>query len=209
MFFTIYSMQRTPADIQREKLNEIVKNILKDEYVSIHISDVNIKEKLDADVSDIVCKYQISSHDKQETIKSSGRGIIDALYNGFVSKMGKKYPSLKELRIVDFNLNAEGLKKYKVTPGTQAFVEAHLMIRGINRESIFFHSRSRSINSATIKVVCAAIECFINSELAYVKLKKSYANAKKRNRSDLVEKYNMQMIELVNVNCYTASVDIY
>jgi len=202
-------MQRTPADIQREKLNEIVKNILKDEYISIHITDVNIKEKLDADVSDVVCKYQLSSQDKQETIKSSGRGIIDALYNGFINKMGKKHPSLKELRIVDFNLNAEGLKKYKVTPGTQAFVEAHLMIRGINRESMFFHSRSRSINSATIKVVCAVIECFINSELAYVKLKKSYANAKKRNRSDLVEKYNMQMIELVNANCYTASADIY
>ena len=200
---------KTPGDLQREKLNHIVRDILKDEYVSIYISDVNIKEKLDADVSELTCKYKLSNQDKIETLKGKGRGIMDALYNGFITKMGKKHPSLKELRIVDFNLNAEGLKKYKVTPGTQAYVEAHLMLNAGARQGIFFHSRSRSITSATIKVICAAIECFINSERAYLKLKKGYADAKKRNRSDLVEKYNFQMIELVNVNCYTASVDIY
>jgi len=200
---------KTPSDLQREKLNEIVKKVLEDEYISIHISDVNIKEKLDADASDLVCKYKLSGQTKTETIKATGRGVADALYNGFVDKMGATYPSLKELRIIDFNLNAEGLKKYKVKPGTQAFVEAHLLISGGNREGIVFHSRTRSINTATIKVICAAIECFINSERAYLKLKKGYVDAKKRNRQDLAEKYNIQMIELVNVNCYTASVDIY
>jgi hypothetical protein len=135
--------------------------------------------------------------------------MCDALYHGFISKVGKKHPSLNELRIIDFHVNAEGLKKYKITPGTQAFVEAHLLIRGGNREGILFHGRSRSIITATIQVICAAIECFINSELAYLKLKKGYADAKNRNRQDLAEKYNLQMIELVNVNCYTASVDIY
>ena len=200
---------KAPSDLQREKLNQIVKKILEDEYISIHISDVNIKEKLDAETSDLVCKYKLSNKDKAETIKASGRGVADALYHGFVNKMGKQYPSLKELKIIDFNLNAEGLKKYKVNPGTQAFVEAHLTISGGKRDGIVFHSRTRSINTATIKVICAAIECFINSERAYLKLKKGFLDAKKRNRQDLAEKYNLQMVELVNVNCYTASVDIY
>tara|TARA_R100000008_G_C3556825_1_gene153706 strand:+ start:191 stop:796 length:606 start_codon:yes stop_codon:yes gene_type:complete len=200
---------KTPADLQREKLNEIVCKVLEGEYLSIQILDVNIKETVGEDFSTISCKYQLSNQTKIETIKGTGNGIVDAFYNGFVDKMGKKYPSLKELRIIDFNLNAEGLKKYKVTPGTGAFVEAHLLIRGGNRQGIVFHSRSRSIATATIKVVCSALECFINSELTYLKLKKGYKDAKKRNRSDLVEKYNIQMVELVNANCYTASVDIY
>ena len=172
---------KTPSDLQREKLNHIVKKILEDEYISIHISEVNIKEKLDAETSELVCKYKLAAQTKTETIKASGRGVVDALYHGFVNKMGKQYPSLKELRIIDFNLNAEGLKKYKVNPGTQAFVEAHLLISGGNRDGILFHSRTRSINTATIKVICSAIECFINSERAYLKLKKGYIDAKKRN----------------------------
>lgn len=199
---------KTPSDLQREKLNDIVKKILKDEYISIQISGLTIKEKFGADTSDLICKYKLSNEKQTQTLKASGRGMCDALYHGFITKMGKKHPSLNELRIIDFNLNAEGLKKYKMTPGTQAFVEAHLLIRGGNREGILFHGRSRSIITATIQVICAAIECFINSELAYLKLKKGYADAQRRNRQDLAEKYNLQMVELVNVNCYTASVDI-
>ena len=200
---------KTPADVQREKLNEIVRKVLESEYISIQILDVNIKETIGEDTSTISCKYQLSNQTKIEVIKATGRGILDAFYNGFVHKMGKKYPSLAELRVEEFHLNAEGVKKYKINPGTQAFVEAHLRIRSANRQGIVFHSRSRSIATATIKVICAAIECFINSEAAYIKLQKGYADAKRRNRSDLIEKYNLQMVDLVSTNCYTASINIY
>jgi len=193
---------KTPEDIQREKLRSLICEILGDDNLSIRLQTIEIKEDLSVDSTQIMCQYTLSRAQKLLVMKGSGRGLVDALYSAFVKEMGKEFSSLKSLKVVDFRLNAEGLSKYTVSPGTKAFVEAHLMMKGDSNSSLLFHSRSRSTNTAAIKVVCMAIEYYINSELAFRKLKELFLEAKGRNRVDVAESYNKKMIELVNVNSY-------
>ena len=58
------------------------------------------------------------------------------------------------------------------------------------------------MNKAAVSVVLQAIEHFINSEKAVVRLHDYVQSASKRNRGDLVEHYVRQLSELVKNTSY-------
>ena len=58
------------------------------------------------------------------------------------------------------------------------------------------------MNTATIKVVIDAVEYFINSEIAFLELKKCVGDAKKRNRQDLLRGFTSLMSEVVSIVQY-------
>ncbi len=197
---------RTPEDDLRDRLTDIIRSLLGDDYISLDIETVEIVEDLSCDKTSIYCSYSLSSEEKGAIVEGTGTGVVDALYNAFVNRIGEDYKSLRELKLVDFRLSADGLNKYRVKPGTGAFVEAQMMIGG-DADRILFRSRSRSMNTAAIKVVSAVIEYFINSEIAFLRLKALYADAKSRNREDLATNYRRKIIELVSANSYAKILD--
>ena len=58
------------------------------------------------------------------------------------------------------------------------------------------------MNKAAINVVLQAVEHFINSEKAVVRLRDYVKDASKRNRGDLVDRYVRQLSELVKNTSY-------
>jgi hypothetical protein len=53
-----------------------------------------------------------------------------------------------------------------------------------------------------IQLILNVLEMFINTERCIYKTYLSYKDAKKRNRTDLVEKYIIQLSEMVKLTCY-------
>ena len=53
-----------------------------------------------------------------------------------------------------------------------------------------------------IEAIRKALEFLINIEVAILQLKKDYNHAKKRNRTDLIQLYTMQLSDLVRISEY-------
>ena len=156
---------------------------------------MEIKESLACEDSFVRCSVNFGNK-KSLAISGHGAGILDAFYTAMLKDLSFKFSSLANIKFVDFRVNAEGLSRYKVNPGSKAFVEAHLMTEGKKNKSVLFHARSRSVNAATLNAACDAIEFYINCETAFVALRKFLDNAKKRNRPDLIQVVTNKIINM-------------
>ena len=74
------------------------------------------------------------------------------------------------------------------------------------RDFEFRHS-SRSIVGSGIEATLEAAEYFVNSERAFLTMHEALGDARKKNRSDLVEKYTNILAALVENSSYSELVE--
>jgi hypothetical protein len=65
-----------------------------------------------------------------------------------------------------------------------------------------FRDKNRSIASAAVRAIFKTIEFYINSELAFKKLKFLISDAESRSRGDLLGLYRYQISAIVSVTSY-------
>ena len=91
--------------------------------------------------------------------------------------------------------------------GSNAVVEAMLIVNNDRGEDITFRNRSSSINKAAANVVLQTVEYFINSERAVLQLYENITSAKDRNRGDLIAGYTSDLSELVKNVSYVEAIE--
>jgi len=186
----------------------LIKRVLGDELIKIKILDFTLEEDVEKELSSVSCSVLLySKKDSKEemiSLNAKGKGIIDALFISAIEKFSPTYPSLSKLTIESFSILADttGRKNKYKSSKTDAVVTADLFVDSGLREPLHFQTHSRSLATATILTVKKTIEYFINSELAMLALKRAVKDAKSRNRNDLLQKYILQMSELVKNNLY-------
>lgn len=188
-----------PTEFEQRQIRERIKSFLDESgsYVAISVSSFSIEEDLRKKASSIVADLSINN--KKTKIKGVGVGIVDALLRGLVDKLSKNYPSLKNIKISEFNAKAK-IKK-KARPGSDAVVDVDLVLENTRGGKIIFSHSAKSLNISAVLVVLESVEYFINSEIAFLKLKTCIENASLRRRSDLVNDYMFLMTEVVkNMN---------
>ena len=117
-----------------------------------------------------------------------------------IQKFSKEYVSLKQVEFEDFLMRVNF--KTARRRGTDSPVEIKLSLQTSRKQNIYFSAESRSMIVATISVIRKAFEYFINAEIAMLALQKNINNSMQRNRTDLSEKYTLQMAELVRIISY-------
>ena len=185
--------RRTPSEEQREKVIEIIKNILKKNYINLKLSGLSIEENVTKGNTDIICKLLFGK--KKLTIKGSGSGPVDALFSALIDNLSDKYCSLKNLHFAKFSIEAD-VEKYLKSSKTDAAVEATLEIDN-GCDPLMFRECANSINVVSVKVVLSAVEHFINAEKCVIILYNNIQDAKKRNRGDMTGIYTQQLAEIV------------
>jgi predicted kinase len=70
----------------------------------------------------------------------------------------------------------------------------------------FSHS-SRSITGSAMIVTLMGVEYFVNTERAFVHLNRALQDAKRRNRSDLAERYQIQIATIVENTSYSEVIE--
>lgn len=194
----------TSDEVEQYNLRNAILKLCDSFWVDLKIKEFvsrDIKSKLG---SEIKCSLKINpsnnSNNKSIEIRGTGKNMVDALYGAVVGKLSDQYTSLKGLSFVDSKI--EDLKKTENKKTIKSKI-AELLIANSRNKILTFKHEAPSTNPAVLGAVQKAIELFLNSEIAVIKIFQALEDAKKRSRSDLVQRFTMEMATLVNVTCYT------
>tara|TARA_R100000808_G_C2143161_1_gene150937 strand:+ start:845 stop:1435 length:591 start_codon:yes stop_codon:yes gene_type:complete len=191
-----------PTQHEQMKINNIISDVLNENYVSLRIKNFTLKEDLENDKSLVTCELALG--EEKFLLEGQGSGVVDALFCTTIKELSIQYPSLNNIQLIDFIMK---VKPEKNGFGSAGFVKIDLAVSNGRGKKIRFLHESRSIIGAVIQVVQKCLEYFVNSELAVVELKKCLQSAKKRNRIDLREKYTLMMTEMVKNMPYTKIIE--
>lgn len=184
---------------------DLIRKICKNWYVQVEIPTINIEEnsKLSLNSTNISgVAYLKRASQKFKTIQFSGTGsgIVDALFSTLIVELEKEYISLRGLYIKDFSVCMA--KSGQKVHNADAKIIVSGIIKNIKNYEFVFNAGCLSLLSGCVRVVIHASEQFINAEIATLQLKRAIKDAEKRYRSDLVEKYTLQLSEIMKVSCY-------
>ena len=202
--------ERTSEDIQRLENTELIKSILGDDFLSFKYGELQVSEHRAHTVAK--CGLDVFSGDglyDHKQISAEGHGLVDTLFNAMLIEYAQDCVSTAVLKVHEFYIfvDKEDLQRRKREglSGADALVQVCLVIDNGDNGLIPFRESSRSVINAMASVVFSAMEFFINSERAVHKLRECIEDARKRNRSDLVELYTFKMVELVKNASYVES----
>jgi len=187
------SRRKTLTEYQREEINRIVKDVLKEKYTDMELIQLSIKEDAIEKITDVNCRILFDK--KRLIIKGTGKGPVDALFTALTSKFVDEYCSLKRLHFSRFSVEAD-IEKNLRPSRADAAVEATLEISNECGSSLF-RQRANSISIVSAKVVLSAMEHFINAEKCVIMLYKNLQYAEKRGRGDMINIYTQQLTEII------------
>ena len=187
------SRRKTLTEYQREEINRVVKDVLKEKYTDMELVQLSIKEDAIEKITDVNCRILFGK--KKLTIKGAGKGPVDALFTSLTSKFVNEYCSLERLRFSRFSVEAD-IEKNLGPSRTDATVEATLEISNECGSSLF-RERASSISVVSAKVVLSAMEHFINAEKCVIMLYENLQYAGSKGRGDMVNIYTQQLTEVI------------
>ena len=199
----------TPGEFRQASRDRLAKQILNEKYVKLEVNnDFDIKESFQDNTTKICCEVRLSGSKDSSSlfIESGGQGPVDAFFSGLSRQLSERFCSLNALKFSEFGVDANFAGIGFSLSGSDAPVEATLVVSNSQGSQFVFRDSSRSMNKAAISVVLKAIEHFINLEEAVVILHDAIIDAEKRNRGDLFNRYAMQLAELVEKTSYVGSI---
>lgn len=166
----------TPEELEQKKIESICRDTLQDKATYIIFSDVEIKERLTAQVefpTSIHYSCKIQSLDKNFSVDSAGDGLFDALFMSMKKNMSEDYQTLVDIEVAYFKAEALIESTRAHTSNSDATVLVEVGIYNNRKELIVFKSLNRSLISATISTVKKIFEFMIDVERTAVILKEA------------------------------------
>jgi len=190
----------------QSEIVKMMREVLGETYTHLHVNRVTIEENIEDAQTSITCKVTDELSGDKSVIEGQGVGVVDAFFQGMVTRFAQEYPSLKTIRFQSFAVQAQ-LETKTGFAGTDSQGEVTLEIANSEGKVFTFTHSSRSVISSVIIATLLALEHFINGERAFVSLYHALKDAKARNRSDLVQRFTNNMATLVNNTSYSEVID--
>lgn len=194
-------------DHEAEQVNVVSQEILGSHFVRLQTDSVELKEDFASNKATLSAqmRQKIGDEEKPFSVTGTGVGLIDAYFEGLLGIFSAEYVSLSKISIVDFNMSS----KAAGTKGshTDAMAVAVLRVKNSDQHEYTFSHKSASISQSSVGAVQDVLQFFINSERAFTQLYMALEDAKKRTRSDLIQKYQIQMSTLVKATSYDKIVE--
>lgn len=192
-------------DPDAQRVDALAREVLGDSYVHFRLDRIIMDEDVNEGVVKVRSTLSRSGTDEKVELEGQGVGLVDAFFDGVVSRFAEEYPSLKTIKISDFSLGS-GFDRSR---GRQSDAMALATLRVKNSEDVefTFTSRAASVTRSSLRAVLDALTFFLNSERAYVQLHVALKDAKARRRADLVERFQSQMATLVGATSYSEVIE--
>ncbi len=193
-----------PVELEGQALrvDAAAREVLGKTYMTLRIDHFHLNEDFTLGKAVVGAELLqfMDEGNKSMAIKGEGVGLVDAFFEGMMRAFAPEYASLSRVAIVDFNIHI----KLRDTYGrkTDAFAIAVLRVKNSEGYEYVFSSRTPSISQSSAGAVLEVVKFFVNSERAYVQAFLALEDAKKRARSDLVERYRNQLATLVTATSY-------
>jgi len=195
-----------PEEVIQAKCKKIIDEVLRTSQLKLFISNFVLEENYKDKKSYISCHLAVPNNKSLSTkIKGDGNGFVDALFNAVIDELSNNFCSLKQFKLDDFSMKVN-FKESRRWNKTDAPVEIKLAIENLNKNLLYFTATARSLVVAAISAIRKAIEYLINVELAVIQLYKGIQDATARDRTDLIQKYTLQLAELVRIVSYEETI---
>lgn len=192
--------------VETEALERQVRDVLGEDYRSYEVTNYVLSEDIRECAATIVCHFRPVEADRGRAVEGKGVGLIDALFQGLKKALSDDFPSIEHIHFVDFNVSGDfqgpSNSAHSDVPG-----HVRLVVENSSGRRFVFDRKSASVTASCVLVVVNAIEHFVNAELAVVKVFEWIADAKSRQRPELVERYTRRLAELVQNASYSEAIE--
>lgn len=182
-----------------------MREVLGDEFLTLSFSDYRL-EATHGGPSVIRCTVIENPGDRRLVIEGEGVGMVDAFFRGLCARYQQEHPSLETIRFSSFSVR--GLtREASGERASDAKAEAFIGITNSAGTEFEFSAISPSVTHSSIEGVLAAVEYFVNSERAYVRIYRALQHHRTTGRSELVGRYTKLLAEMVRNTSYSSAVE--
>jgi len=192
-------------DEKAKRVDVLAREILGENYFHFEILNAALRENMKDGGVHLDCKLLRTGVGQEMDLGGEGVGLVDAFFDGVMGVFAEEYPSLKTIKVSDFQVGSEFEKKEG--RGSDALAHARLQITNSSGGTFTFSRGTPSVTRSSVRVALDALTFFINSERAYIQLHLALQDARDRRRSDLVQKYRQQMGILVHATSYSEVIE--
>ena len=187
-------MYRSPDQNQRDIVKLILHEALGDEYRTLSFRGLATGTHSSTKDTGVTVRFT-DNGEHQEAVVNDGKGAVDAMYKA-LTKHYSDLNSIRNLKLKSIDVDFD-LPNSKT--GTDAMVKVDICFCN-DKQCAFFTDTSYSFARSACECLLRGVEFFLNSELAFKKIKTFIKDAKSRNRYDLVSEYQTKLATIVNTN---------
>lgn len=189
----------------QEEAVSLMKEILQDEMLDLEVEAYTLKESFKENRCEICLSVRDRTSGDLRNVEGAGVGIVDATFQGLKARFSDDYPSLDSISFSAFNVKGLMTSGHAQLSDAEAVVD--IGVRNSYDREFTFEYRSRSISHACIEATLSAVEYFVNSERAFIRMYRARKHYESIGRTDLVSKYTSLMSKMVVNTSYSEVID--
>lgn len=197
---------RKPLDHRQEDALSRMREVLQDDLLTLTVSGVSMQEDFEHRRCAVSCVVREQPGDRALAIEATGVGLIDAFFAGLGAHYAGDHPSLSTLRFTGFEVR--GLMADSATANaTDAKADATIRVANSYGAEFEFGAITSSVAHSSVECVLAAVEYFVNSERATVRMFRALEHYRREGRTDLIAKYTDLLSEMVRNTSYSEVIE--
>ena len=196
----MYDRRPSVDESSRIATYEKIKNVMSDQLFSISLDRYSASEYSSRRKSRIVLNLTESPSSKGLELSGTGSGLIDAGYGAMLKHYSKQHKSLNNIKFHSFWVGQYKPDKYDLKSSSQT--ETIIELKNSSGKIMPFRKSDKSSLFSSLKCVVSAFTFYINSEMAFLKLRGLIEDARQRGRSDLEQIYVGKISEIVRITSY-------
>ena len=178
----------------------LVRNILRDAYVPIVMSNIWINEDGLGEGCKTCLKFDLVHGDISRACIVTANGPIEAAFDGIRDTLQGRYASLRGVRLTEFTTRV--IERMRASDRDGIVHDQIAIISTVEMPTTFriiVEERSTSILRASLRCILRTFEFITNAEHAVRVTRTALADALGRGRHDLADAYTRELIELSHI----------
>ncbi|MEM6293569.1 MAG: alpha-isopropylmalate synthase regulatory domain-containing protein [Myxococcota bacterium] len=198
-------MRAEQGPLQTKAL-QTMREVLGEEFRTLEVRGYEISEDFGDGHCTITCKAVENPGERAFSVDGKGVGMLDAFFSGLRERYQGEFPSLGSIRFSSFSVRGL-MGDANAEQATDAQAEATVGVTNSSNTEFHFTALSPSVSHSSMEAVLAAVEYFVNSEQAYVRIYKALQHHKTSGRPEMVARYTELLAEMVRNTSYSSAVE--
>ena len=198
-------MRAAAGPLQTQAL-QTMREVLSEDFRTLEVRRYALEEDFRDGHCTIRCEAVESPGEREFVVNGKGVGMLDAFFSGLRDRYQGEFPSLASIRFSSFSVRGL-MGDAHAEQATDAQAEATVGVSNSSGREFEFTTLSPSVSLSSIEAVLAAVEYFVNSEQAYVRIYKALQHHRTSGRPEMVARYTKLLSEMVRNTSYSSAVE--
>ncbi len=183
----------------------LMKEVLQEDLLELRVESYKLEENFTENRCEVYLSVRNATTQEIFPIEGAGVGLVDAVFKALKARLSPEHRSLETIEFSAFDV--KGIMSSGNEAHTDAEARVEITVCNSYEREFHFDAQSRSIAQACIDGILEAVEYFVNSELAIIRMYKAREHYQGEGRTDLVAKYTAMMAKMVANTSYSEVLD--